>query len=93
MPPSKGVLRVIHEQVILPLYFRKEKLEVIHFTGNVISFVLFKRSVFTVQWIDSFAVTSLRSTRNIMRRFWNRRLESGGFEGRATFPSLDGHRR
>lgn len=48
MPPSKGLLRIIHEQVILPLYFRREKLDLIHFTGNVISFVLFKHAVFTV---------------------------------------------
>ena len=48
MPPSKGLLRVVHEQLILPLCFYKEKLDLIHFTGNVISFGLFKNSVFTV---------------------------------------------
>ena len=48
MPPSKGILRVIHEQVMLPYYFRREKLDLIHFTGNVISFLLCKKAVFTV---------------------------------------------
>lgn len=48
MRPSKGFLRIVHEQVLLPYYFYKEKLDVIHFTGNVISFLLCKKSVFTV---------------------------------------------
>ena len=48
MPPSKGVLRVVHEQWVLPFYFYREKLDLLHFTGNVISFLLGKKAVLTV---------------------------------------------
>ncbi len=48
MPASKGILRVIHEQIVLPFYFYREKLDVIHFTGNVISFLLGRHSILTV---------------------------------------------
>lgn len=47
-PPSKGILRVVHEQLMLPFYFYREKLDLIHFTGNVISFFLGKKAVLTV---------------------------------------------
>lgn len=48
LPPSKGLLRIVHEQLVLPFYFFKEKLDVLHFTGNVISLLICRRSVLTV---------------------------------------------
>ena len=41
--------------------------------------------------IDSFTVTSLHLTKKIMRRFWNRCLESAGRANRVKCPSRDVH--
>lgn len=47
----------------------------------------------SIRRIDSFVVTSLLLTKNIMRRLWHRHLGSGAREGKAMYPSPDAHSR
>jgi len=45
---SKGINRILHEQVMLPYYSRREKLDVLHLTGNVMPFFISCETVLTV---------------------------------------------
>lgn len=40
--------RILHEQVYLPMQFMRQKLDILHFLGNNISFILARRSILTV---------------------------------------------
>ncbi len=59
------LFRIIHEQIIIPFWFIYYKIDFVHFFGNNISYILYKKSVLTVldlmwKYYLDFGIKSLR---------------------------------
>ena len=48
LPNKVRTLRILHEQIFIPLYANRHKLNLIHFLGNNISYLLAKKSIITI---------------------------------------------
>ena len=65
LPVKFRVLRIIHEQIFIPIYFYLHGLSFVHFMGNNISFIIKKKSILTVmdlmwKYYLDYGVKSLR---------------------------------
>jgi glycosyltransferase involved in cell wall biosynthesis len=65
LPIKYRFLRIIHEQLVIPFWYFYYKIDFVHFFGNNISYILYKKSILTVldlmwKYYLDFGIKSLK---------------------------------
>lgn len=68
IPPKPLFLRVLYEQIILPILLRKNRIDIFHATANVLPFLFPHLSVLTIHDYYAFAIPELIPS--ILRFYW-----------------------
>ena len=68
IPPKPLFLRVLYEQIILPILLRKNRIDIFHATANVLPFLSSRLSVLAIHDYSAFVIPELIPS--ILRFYW-----------------------